>query len=60
VRPQLVTEAEVRKLHEKLEWARQTFRPKEGFLLDTPCEKLPETHPRRYRSFTTRANNNTK
>ena len=46
----LVTEAEVRKLHERLEWARRTFRPEEGFLLDTPVEKLPPMHFRRYRA----------
>jgi hypothetical protein len=40
-RARLVSEADVRKLHERLEWARRTFRPEEGFLTDAPQPKLP-------------------
>lgn len=38
----LTSEAELRKLHDKLEWARKTFRPENGFLLDTRVERLPK------------------
>lgn len=47
-RPRLVTEAEVARLHERLEHARVAFRPSEGFLLDRFIERLPANRRRAY------------
>lgn len=52
-----VSEADVRRLHERLEWARQNFRPSDGFLLDRPVEKLPSAPGRRYSARPTRPGN---
>ena len=41
LRTRLVTEAEVSKLHNALEWARRTYRPESGYLTDIPIPKLP-------------------
>ena len=43
-----VSEADVRKLHDKLEWARRTFRPEEGFLSDRVQDRLPSDSGARY------------
>jgi hypothetical protein len=38
----VVSEADVRKLHEQLEYARRNYRPENGFLLDAPQPRLTE------------------